>query len=302
MVGDAGLPAALHPLPGGFSGESFLAEVAGEQSVVRIYGPRSAWRGPLAPEVDAAVLDLVRGLLPVPEVLEVRRGDPASDLPGLLVTTRLPGERLDLVLPTLPPDRVQEAGELLGVLAARIGHLAQPRRGVFADRSLRLVDGPPDMAHLPTWLQRYADHLDPALVDGLGPVLERSQDLLEDDRRACLVHGDLNPKNLLVDPDTLELTGVLDWEFAHSGLPWADLGNLLRGEPDAAYVEGVLEGYRRIMGEVPDDALKRARAADLFALIDLAAREVDDESVREARAVLAAVVRAVDPGAEPEPG
>ena len=57
------------------------------------------------------------------------------------------------------------------------------------------------------------------------------------------MHSDLNPKNLLVDPDTLEVTGVLDWEFAHAGHPWTDLGNLLRFERDPSYVAGVLGAW-----------------------------------------------------------
>ena len=63
---------ALTPLDGGWSKETFVAEVAGERSVVRIYA-RPSRRGAAAHEVDAALLRLVRGLLPVPEVLEVRR-------------------------------------------------------------------------------------------------------------------------------------------------------------------------------------------------------------------------------------
>ena len=59
----------LTPLAGGFSGETFVGAYAGERAVVRIYGPRSAGRGVDAPETDAAVLELVRGLLPVPRVL-----------------------------------------------------------------------------------------------------------------------------------------------------------------------------------------------------------------------------------------
>ena len=56
------------------------------------------------------------------------------------------------------------------------------------------------------------------------------------------MHSDLNPKNLLVDPDTLVVTGVLDWEFAHSGHPFTDLGNLLRFDRDPAYADAVLGG------------------------------------------------------------
>ena len=119
-----------------------------------------------------------------------------------------------------------------------------------------------------------------------------AQDLLDEDRRACLVHADLNPKNLLVDPRSLEVTGVVDWEHAHSGLPWSDLGNLLRFERDPQFVDGVLDGYRTFMPAVPDDVLDRARAADLFALVELASREGDSEVVVAARELLQRIARA----------
>jgi hypothetical protein len=49
---------SLEPLPGGWSGETFVAHVAGgERQVVRIYA-----RDPGRAEVDAALLRLVRGL------------------------------------------------------------------------------------------------------------------------------------------------------------------------------------------------------------------------------------------------
>src|ERR1051325_3444847 len=96
-----GAPAAsvgLAPLAGGFSGETFVAEAGGERTVVRIYGEWSRTRrGQEASTIDAAVLRLVRGLVPVPEVLEVRRPDASGESPGLLVTSFLPGTRLDLV-------------------------------------------------------------------------------------------------------------------------------------------------------------------------------------------------------------
>jgi Ser/Thr protein kinase RdoA (MazF antagonist) len=299
-------PTSLQPLEGGHSGETFLAEVAGEEAVVRVYGARSARRGPLAPEVDAAVLDLVRPLLPVPEVLEVRRGDVDAGLPGLLVTSRMPGERLELVLPGLDASQLRLLGRHLGTLLGRLGHVVQPRPGVFTDRSLALIDPPPEVRDLAAWLDAHVDGLDAAglgadVVEALRPVADAAQDLLDEDRRACLVHSDLNAKNLLVDPHTLEVTGVLDWEFAHSGSPWTDLGNLLRFERRPALVEAVLGAYRDFMPlqAVPDDVLDRARAADLFALVELAAREEDNVVVVAARQLLSAVALAGDPGVPP---
>ena len=69
--------------------------------------------------------------------------------------------------------------------------------------------------------------------------------LLDTVPRVCLVHSDLNPKNLLFDPDTLALTGVLDWEFAHAGHPFTDLGNLLRFDRDPVVRRGRAGGVRR---------------------------------------------------------
>ena len=71
----------LTPLAGGWSGETFVSQVGGERTVVRIYA-RPSHRGGRAHEVDAALLHLVRGLVPVPEVLEVRRADSSADRPA----------------------------------------------------------------------------------------------------------------------------------------------------------------------------------------------------------------------------
>jgi hypothetical protein len=38
-----------------------------------------------------------------------------------------------------------------------------------------------------------------------------------------LVHGDYGPQNVLLDPATLQITAVLDWEWAHPGHPVEDL-------------------------------------------------------------------------------
>jgi aminoglycoside phosphotransferase (APT) family kinase protein len=38
-----------------------------------------------------------------------------------------------------------------------------------------------------------------------------------------LVHGDYGSQNVLLDPATLEITAVLDWEWAHAGNPVEDL-------------------------------------------------------------------------------
>lgn len=45
--------------------------------------------------------------------------------------------------------------------------------------------------------------------------------------RASLIHNDFKYDNMVLDPDTLEVRGVLDWEMSTVGDPWMDLGTTL---------------------------------------------------------------------------
>jgi aminoglycoside phosphotransferase (APT) family kinase protein len=292
----------LVPLEGGHSGETFLAEAAGERTVVRIYAHRSATRGPVAVEVDAAVLRLVRGLLPVPEVLEARRPDERAGTPGLLVTSYLAGERLDLCLPGFDEAARRAVARELGLLLGRLATMPQLRAGLFVDGLLR-VEPFPEAADLPAWVESHRSGTALAtwpqdLYDALLAVAERAQTVLDDTDRSCLVHSDFNPKNLLVDPATGRVTGVLDWEFAHAGSPVTDLGNLLRFDREPVFVEAVLAGYVEatwgVDGTDPAALLERARAADLVALVDLAGRRGQNPVTEQADALLRAVARTGD--------
>jgi aminoglycoside phosphotransferase (APT) family kinase protein len=287
----------LTALEGGFSGETFVADGAGERTVVRIYGHRGARRGPRAVEVDAAVLRLVRGLLPVPEVLEVRLPDPEAQTPALLVTGFLPGTRLDLALPGLAAPGRERVGRNLGLLLSRLAQMPMPAPGVFVDPSLRVEPLPAGGLRVFVESQRTGtaiEHWPQQEYDGLLAVADHAQDLLDAIDRTTLVHSDLNPKNVLVDPDSLEVTGLLDWEFAHAGCPVADLGNLLRFEREPVFAGAVLDTYVRQVPDATGDVLERARAADLFALVDLAGRLDENPVARRADALLRAVARTGD--------
>jgi len=288
----------LTPLAGGWSGETFLAEPGGERSVVRIYPPGRRDDG--APDIDAAVLRLVRGLVPVPDVLEVRRGSTATDRPGLLITSYVSGERGDLVLPTLDDHGLFVLGTRCGLVAADLAGMPTLRPGPFVDPDLR-IGSFGDIDGLPGFVDDRAAALgwDEPLLAGLRRVAEGAQALLDTVGRTCLVHSDLNPKNLLVDPDTLEVTGVLDWEFTHAGHPATDLGNLLRFDRHSAYVGGVLSAWSERRGSTRAEALDLARAADLWALVDLAARAGQNPVTDRAAAHLRAVAESGDVHASP---
>jgi aminoglycoside phosphotransferase (APT) family kinase protein len=293
----------LVPLAGGYSGETFLAEVAGDRTVVRIYGPRSAARrGAFAAEVDAAVLRLVRGLLPVPEVLEVRRADEPAETPGLLVTTFLPGTRLDLLLPELGAAERATTGRQVGEILARLAMMPQLRPGFFVDGELRIEPMPGGglIDFVEAYRRGTAISQWPAReYDALVEVAHHAEALLDSLTRTCVVHSDFNPKNLLVDASSLEVSGVLDWEFAHAGWPVTDLGNLLRFEREPMFAEAVLAAYRDGVVDAGDDVLDLARAADLYALVDLAGRAPENPVTVRASNLLAAIASSGDVNAVP---
>ena len=264
----AGLLPELVPLEGGWSGRTFLAEVAGERTVVRLYPDGSGH----PPEVDAALLRLVRGLLPVPEVLDVRRR--TEERPGLLVTSWVAGERGDVLLPRLDDDGLRTLGRRMGELAADLAAMPMLTAGQFVDAELRIGSfGPVD--GLPELVDAVAGDLDgwsSAELSGLRRVAVGAQTRLDRVSRRSLVHSDLNPKNVLVDPDTLEVTALVDWEFAHAGHPFTDLGNVVRWDRVPSYERAVLAAYADRHGGSPADLLDLARCADLWALVDLATR------------------------------
>lgn len=284
----------LVPLEGGWSGQTYLAELAGERTVVRIYPPGR--RDDVAPEIDAAVLRLVRGLVPVPDVLEVRRGVAVADQPGLLVTSYLPGERGDLVLSRLTDAEAAALGGHLGRLAADLAGMPTLGAGPFVDGDLTIGDFGPAADGLPAFVAAQATTLgwDQVMLGRLDRVVAAAQALLDVVGRTCLVHSDLNPKNVLVDPDTVGVTGVLDWEFAHSGCPVSDLGNLLRFDRKPAYADAVLAAWCERHGTDPGETLELARAADLWALVDLAARRGQNPVADRAHEHLAAIARTGD--------
>lgn len=261
--------ASLTPLAGGHSGRTFVSEVAGERTVLRIYPPGDP-RGPGAPQVDEAVLHLVGGLVPVPTVLEVRREEAGAGQPGLLVTSWMPGEPGDRLIGDLDDAGLARLGAGMGSVAATLAGMPMVRPGPYVDADLRIGSFPE--GGLAEWVEQRLDAWTAAERAMLVPVAEEAQDLLDGVRRACLVHSDLNPKNVLVDPATLEVTAVLDWEFAHAGHPWTDVGNLVRFERQPAYVDAVLRVWTERHGGTPAALLDGARAADLWALVDLASR------------------------------
>jgi aminoglycoside phosphotransferase (APT) family kinase protein len=115
-----------------------------------------------------------------------------------------------------------------------------------------------------------------------------------------LVHSDYNGKNLLaVARDGLwTVSAVLDWEFAFSGSPLADIGNMLRfdeEQPDG-FAAGFIAGYEEAAGPLPPGWREISEALDLYALADFLTRPPGHRYVGKAVTLLKSRIERSGPG------
>ena len=275
----------LAPLEGGWSAQTFLAEAEGRRVVVRRYDDGHV------PLVDVALLRRAAALVPVPDVLDVRA--------GRLVTSYVEGVRGDLLLPELDSAGLAKLGAEVGSIAATLAATTTTKAGLFVDAELAIE--PFDLT-LPEWVERHRTglaHWSAGELGGLQELAEEAEERLAAVGRTSFVHSDLNPKNLIVDPDSLIVAAVLDWEFAHSGSPYTDLGNAVRFDRRPAWVNAVVAAYADRLGEDPSQALDLARRADLWALVDLAARRGANPVAHRAHELLRAIAASREVHAEP---
>lgn len=211
------------------------------------------------------------GVVPVPEVVAADPDGTAAGEPVLL-SRFAEGIMLDRVVTGLGDGEAEELGRAVGSVLAAIGTIRFPAPGFFAGAGLSPAPAGSDTADLVAFTANRAHDLALGSRDkaALLALAEHDRQVLADVAPvARLVHSDFNGKNLLVarGGDRWSVTAVLDWEFAYSGNPLADVGNMLRF-PEGfgpAFANGFVAGR----GPLPDGWREVSAALDLFALVDL---------------------------------
>jgi 5-methylthioribose kinase len=209
---------AVEALAGGVSNDVIAVNAAGvdvvvKQALARLRVAEEWLATPQRIGREAEALRLAATIAPgsVPELLHLDR-----DLHLLVMNRASRSAR------TWKADLLD--GRIDAGVASRVGELAGGWHGATADD--------PEIAHtfgdLESFIQLRIEpyHLTVAgRHPELAPRLEDlAAELLAGDRRCCLVHGDLSPKNVLIDAPGL---WVIDWEVAHFGNPVFDLGFVL---------------------------------------------------------------------------
>ncbi|AET60488.1 aminoglycoside phosphotransferase [Paenibacillus terrae HPL-003] len=102
----------------------------------------------------------------------------------------------------------------------------------------------------------------------------RSSLLTSREDTPVLVHSDFNGLNLLIQQiestDELEVSAVLDWEFAFAGRRHVDFGNILRyEEANSPFERSFITSYQAEGGILNEDWRHVATLEDLIALCDM---------------------------------
>lgn len=243
----------------------------GEALVLRQYEVDEAGR---ICAVEAALLARLRGAAPVPGLIAA---DPAGTAAGepVLLTRFVPGVPLSAVL--AGPGDHAALGRAAGRALGAIGTVTFDGGGFFTDGTLQptagdLAGGLPGFVDACLAAGPAPTVLSAAELAGLRELARADEPLAaRADGARQLVHSDYNPKNLLIGTDG-SVAAVLDWEFAFSGSPLHDVGNMLRFEQPPGFAAGFADGFRDGGGELPPDWREISAALDLFALADLLTR------------------------------
>lgn len=254
-------------------------------------------RDPAQAKKEYALSELVDAIVPTPDVLYFSPNNPFTGHP-YMIRQWIEGTRLELIAPNLTPQKVTSLGRSVGSTLAAIHKITFPTFGFFdEDLNIATIADPSgsgliEFVHQSLSTNGGSRRLGAELTSKLIDFVTREAYLLDEWKGLpCLTHCDFGASNILVGPsaDGWKIVGVLDWEFAFSGTPFFDFGNLLRkplGDLNL-FPESVQAGYTEAGGSLPASWRKMSLLADLCAWMDfLSQPNIGPELIKDARFVI----------------
>ncbi len=247
----------------------FSVDGFSDEFVLRIYV-----RDKNAVNLERDLYQHVHGFLPMPEFIYVdssllRVAYPYAIIKFVRGTTM--GEAL-----RAQPINPDELPELAGRILAEVSKVKFPRAGRFAS-GLEVIPW--------TWGNDSIDGYSAFILKSLESTKvssrlgsdrsERVKRFIFDNQHfiqeiaanSSLVHGDFNRSNVLMakDQGCWKITGLIDWEWAHSGSSVMDMGNMLRdiGHLSASFENSFIRGFRENGGTLPEHWKKISMYVDM---------------------------------------
>lgn len=294
---------SVRPLTEGWRNANFKLSLDGgpESLVLRIYEHDASLC-----QKEADLIRLVGDSVPVPEVIHVESKG-WEDIPPFALVSCVEGITFRDLKRGGNSVAITQAASSAGETLAAIGHKVFSKPGWLgpgpsvigplvegADPIPRFVDVCLESANLQRRLPADLRDRIHSLIWSWAPQFA------ELNQETRLVHGDFGKRNLLVRciGGRWLVVAVLDWEFAVSGSPLADIGHFLRYERNSRPLAEPYfsEGYLRAGGKLPQHWRQLARLID-FANIcgSLTHEDLFDEVVIELVGLVRATVENRDP-------
>jgi len=261
---------SVRPLTEGKANTNVRLELEiGERAVLRIF------QRDKAPQLlEMALMGLFAETLPVARVLA------ADTAAGWSLYSYLPGRTLQQAAAEAAATEIMAAAPAIGRALATIAGQRFEAAGMLDSDFLVYEPWPSVAGGLEGYLEMCLSR--PLLTERVGEDIRqrvrRAWDSARGELEAAtrhpnLSHGDFKPSNLLIDEG--KLSGVLDWEFAHSGTWLLDAGQLLRhqGELPDGYAAGIEQGLREGGLEPLEGWQRLAGVVDLMSLVDFLGRD-----------------------------
>lgn len=289
---------SIEPTTGGLANTNLRIEF---ESGLQTYLLRLWTRDPKAAGKECRLMQMMEGVVPVAKIIRFSRNNPVNGYPFMFMQW-VDGVRLESILNELYQSDVQKLGASIGKTLASI-HAYRFDQAGFFDDELEIA-APMEMNG--NGLLRYTQECldNPLVKERLGEELAgitytfvKSENPLLDTwtESPCLTHSDFNCSNILVrkSDHSWEVAAVLDWEFAFSGTPFFDFGNLLRTPFGTipGMSNAVERGYLDGGGKLPAQWKRMSKLTDLTAWLDFLTREnAGPELILDARTQIAKTI------------
>jgi len=216
--------------------------------LLKVYAPGAPDQ---TPDQEVRLLRLLTSEtgVPVPRVLLASEGVSAEESPRWILLSRLPGQPLAQVRDTLEPWDLESLGYEAGRYLAHIHQISVDTFGtLFADDPDNQVrEKPFILAEVDQCLAECTEH---GLLDGT--IAQKLRNRLADSdlltrRQPCLLHGDYQSTNLIVEQGMTghHVTGIQDFAHAQGGSPEQDIATFFVHDltDDNTAQKEFLDGY-----------------------------------------------------------
>ena len=237
--------------------------------------------------------------VPVPKIYALVENSAVIQQPYILMEW-IDGVRLEVLVKERSEEEVALYGSSIGTTLANIHAVKFDQFGFF-DWQLQIKE-PLDMGGngLIDFANRILnvknrEKLGQTLSDQLLRLLDQQAPVLDMYKgKPCLTHSDFGGSNILVSPSApYTVQAVLDWEFAFSGTPFFDFGNLFRPPlgQNYAFINNVIRAYSDAGGELPRYFRMMSTITDITAWLDFLDRaEAGSKLLEDVRAVIGQLV------------